>query len=159
MRSVHAQTRIKPSAIVEGRRLQRWQPSIERGAGCVLLTTSFVGSVVAFNGGWDETFQRSWNYQEWTVTPFAVGVGVLLQLLCTLVEWVYAGRRRSLPYLTALVVDAGSSLYGFLQVLYPPLLTALLLVAPLWLAGALAGLCSLTVVVLLAILPEYILVE
>ncbi len=149
----------KASSIIRGERLHQWQPWIERCAGLLLLTASFLGSIVAFNGGWDVTFHGSLSYKDWEFTPFAVAVGVLLQLVCTMIEWVYAGRRRSLPYLTALLVDAGSSLFGFLQVLYPPLLTFLVLFAPMWLAVTLAGLSSLTVVVLLAILPEYILVE
>ncbi|HEX6290232.1 MAG TPA: hypothetical protein VFZ66_13650 [Herpetosiphonaceae bacterium] len=149
----------KASAVFSGETFEAFQPWIERTVGAVLLLTSFVGSVVAFNGGWEATFHRSWDLQRWTIAPLALVVGLAVQLVCTLVEWAYRRRRLSWQYLLALLVDSGATLFAFLPVLYAPIFGSLAGVVPPLLAMGVAYLVSLAVVLVAAIMPEHILVE
>lgn len=149
----------KASALFSGETFEALQPWIERVVGGVLLLASFVGSVVAFNGGWEMTFHTSWDMQRWTISPLAVALGVGVQLVCTLVEWAYRRRRWSWQYLLALAVDIGSTLYAFLPVLYIPIFGSLVGVVPSIVAMGVAYVVSLAVVLVAAIMPEHILVE
>jgi hypothetical protein len=149
----------KASAVFSGDTFEALQPWIERVVGCVLLLASVVGSVVAFNGGWEATFHTSWDYQQWTIAPLALGAGLGIQVVCTLVEWAYRRRRLSWQYLLALLVDSGSTLYAFLPVLYAPIFGSL--AGTLWpmVASGVALMVSLAVVLIAAIMPEHILVD
>ncbi len=149
----------KASAVFRGETFEALQPWIERVVGGVLLLASVVGSVVAFNGGWEATFHTSWDVQRWTIAPLAVSAGLGIQIVCTLVEWAYRRRRLSWQYLLALLVDSGSTLYAFLPVLYAPIFGSL--AGMLWpiVASGVAWIVSLAVVLIAAIMPEHILVD
>jgi hypothetical protein len=149
----------KASAVFNGATFEALQPWIERVVGCVLLLTSFVGSVVTFNGGWESTFHTTWDIERWTISPLAVVLGIGVQVICTLVEWAYRRRRLSWQYLLALMVDGGSTLYAFLPVLYIPIFGSLAGVVHWMVAMGVAYLVSFAVVLVAAIMPEYILVD
>lgn len=149
----------KPSAVFRSATFEAFQPWIERVVGCVLLLASFVGSVVAFNGGWERSFHTSWDPSQWTIAPIALGAGFGVQIACTLVEWAYRRHRLSWQYLLALAVDSGSTLYAFLPVLYIPIVGSLTGIVPAMVAMGVAYLMSLAVVLVAAIMPEHILVE
>jgi hypothetical protein len=149
----------KASAIFRSQTFEALQPWIERVVGGVLLLSSFLGSVVAFNGGWERTFQQSWEPTRWTIAPIAIILGLSVQIGCTLVEWAYHRRRLSWQYLLALLVDSGSTLYAFLPVLYTPIFASISGIVPWIIAAGLAWVVSLAVVLIAAIMPEHILVD
>ena len=138
----------KPSAIFSRADLDRARGPIERLSAWTLLLLSVLGTVVCFSGGWSALFTRP--------TLAAVVGGIAVQAALTAVEWIYGSRRRSAPYLTALVLDASLTATGYEPLARPWLERALAgTSAPELFATAIIG----AVAVLLAAYPESRLVE
>jgi len=74
--------RSKESAIISQAQLRRQRGAIERWTALVVLFASFVGTVVAFNGGWP-------NILALKISIAATLLGVILQVLLTYLEWHY----------------------------------------------------------------------
>lgn len=105
----------KKSAVITQRQLDRSRPYFERYASWALLALSFLGSVVAFHGG-DWAAIRTWQLR----TDAVIG-GVVLQSLCTYVEWSYRHRRFHPLYLFVLALDAGPTAIGYYPIVRGPL--------------------------------------
>ena len=147
--------RRKASAVVNGRDLDRLQGPFERLIGWGLLVLSFVGSVLALNGG-----------ALWPVAIEAIIGGFALQALLTVVEWIWGIRRRGLQWYNgaAILLGTGLTVYGWAAILIPsmtalwgrlPQLVAVDPQAPTVAAWVLLGALAL----LNEVLPEYILVD
>lgn len=95
----------KASAIVGVKTLDQIRPHFERSLALLLIGVSIAGSIIALHGGWAALTAR-WSWA-------AAGAGAGLQIGCTGVEWLYRSRRRSIPYVVALLFDTGTSLAGF----------------------------------------------
>ena len=102
--------KVGESAILDERAMLGWKPGIERFAGVGLILISFISNVAFFNGAW-------WVIPTWQA---AVG-GIMVQAVCTVVEWVWRDNRLTAWYMSAMVVDVGLSIGGFALVLGAPL--------------------------------------
>ncbi len=134
----------KPSAIISGARLSAFQPAFERVIGLLLLALSFAGTMALLNGGWRMPLQ-----------PVGLLAGFAVQLLLTVVQWLYQGNRRSWAYATALAVDTAFSVGGYGPIALLPLLRVLPFGG--WNAPVAWGMIGVGAL-LLALLPERILV-
>jgi hypothetical protein len=148
-------TRRKDTAIINGRSLIKAQTPLEQFVAATLLILSFIGAVLAFNGG-----------KLWPLMWYAVLGGIALQCPVTCVEWIYHPARNGINrwYAIAFVFGAGSTVLGFGPILLPPLVgvfAGLSLPMVYGVPGAtMAG--GIVLVVLSAILemaPESILVD
>lgn len=79
-----------------------------------LVGLSTLGTVAAIDGGWA-------GLAAFTPSLTALGGGIVLQGLCTAVQWLYRRRRWSLPYLLALGFSAGPTAYGYWPIVSAPL--------------------------------------
>lgn len=78
--------RGKESAIISRARLRRQRGAVERNTAYVVLFVSFLGTVVAFAGGWP-AFIASLQSLQPSVAAIAGGIG--LQALLTYLQWHY----------------------------------------------------------------------
>lgn len=138
---------VQSSSIIRSSTIERWQPTLERFIGGALLGLSIAGTVAVFNGGWGQP----------TLAPFVWGVSV--QALTTLVEWMYRRRRWSWQYATALLIDTGFSVGGYVTIAHAPLVRVLDRALPLLAAQVGAGVLLLVAAAFLAYIPERILVS
>lgn len=97
----------KKSAVITQRQIDSSRPYFERYSSWALLALSFLGSVVAFHGG-DWSAIRALQFRTGAVTG-----GLVLQSLCTYVEWSYRHRRFHPLYLFVLALDAGPTAIGY----------------------------------------------
>lgn len=142
--------RSKRSAIVTQSSLNETRAHFERAIGLLLLVLSVAGSVIAFNGGWENI-----RAGHWSVAGILAGAGV--QLACTMIEWFYRTRRSGGQYLIALFVDAGTSVVGFGPIFHDRLAARIPVADDLasWLAWGIIGALAL----LLAFVPESALID
>lgn len=111
-------SRPKPTAIVKGATVDRAAIFMMRYAAVVLLLVSFVGSIVALNGGWDSVM-KSWPRPWEGVNPVAAALGVGLQIWITLIEWHKRHHKLSLLYIFHLAIDTALSFIGFYSLIGP----------------------------------------
>jgi hypothetical protein len=137
--------------------LTTYQGLIKRMAALGIYAVSFAGSLLWGGGGVD-----AWL----SLTPNVAGIigALILQGVCTAVQWTFGGSNWYNPwYVGSVMLSGGSSLAGYWPVIYPWLVGVLLALfdggaiavyAP-WIAGAL-----MVVAMLLAdVLPERILIQ
>ena len=108
----------KDTAIVRGETVDKAAIGIMRYGAIVLLAVSFVGSVVALNGGWQpviDAWPRPWQ----GVNLLAAVVGVGLQSWLTMIQWHRRHNKRSLLYITHLAIDASLTFIGYYPILVP----------------------------------------
>lgn len=84
VRSQPAKTFVvrKESAVILRAQLQRHRGKVERYSAWIVLFVSFVGSVVAFNGGW-------LNVAALKISIAGTLAGLILQIALTYLEWHY----------------------------------------------------------------------
>lgn len=99
-------TSRKPSAIVRRATLNHTRSGVERASALMLLLLSFLGTIVAFHGGWGPVLALHFSLT-------AILGGILLQGFLTWMEWAYGDRRTSLKYLLPLAADTGLTVAGF----------------------------------------------
>jgi hypothetical protein len=132
------------SAIVKRSQLLKIMPWFERSVAMTVLIIGYAGTFAAFNGGWDQPFN-----------PMALIPTILLQSTCTVVQWIYQDDwSRSIWFLVAVLVDIGTNIKGYADLVYSPISTIIPLSnnAAVWITiGILAA--------IVAIIPEKILVE
>lgn len=163
--------RRKETAIVRGTTVDAVAVRLMRFGAIALLAMSFLGTVIAINGGW-EPIIAAWPAPWQGISLLAAVVGLSLQGWITLIEWYQRRRKSGLLYLSHASVDVIFTYMGYAPILAPFFtagLTDMGLVA--WLATfldqepavALVTLLATTIVgilsVILAVLPEQMLVE
>lgn len=151
--------RRKDTAVVRGETVDRAAIGIMRYGAIALLAISFLGSVVALNGGWGPIL-AAWP-QPWRgVNLLAAVVGVGLQIWLTLIEWHKRHNKLSLLYITHLAIDAALTFLGYAPILVPFFTGGFVkLNVEAGLARYAAGALTVVLVVILAKLPEELLVE
>jgi hypothetical protein len=108
----------KPTAILDGETVDRTAIGIMRYGAIALLGISFLGSIVALNGGWPPII-AAWP-QPWRgVNVLAAAVGIGLQSWLTLIQWHKRHNKLSLLYITHLAIDAGLTFLGYYPILVP----------------------------------------
>jgi hypothetical protein len=113
-----AAERRKDTAVIRGETVDKAAIGIMRYGAIVLLAVSFLGSVVALNGGWapiTEAWPRPWQ----GVNLLAAVVGVGLQAWLTMIQWHKRHNKLSLLYITHLTIDATLTFLGFYPILVP----------------------------------------
>lgn len=104
--------RIKESAVISRARLRKQRGAVERWTALVVLFVSFVGTIVALNGGWPSIIALK-------IGPAAVLGGLAIQGLLTYFEWHYYDRR-AISW-GARLVDTAFTAVGYGPLLVPPL--------------------------------------
>lgn len=102
----------KESAVWSHTQLQKQRGKVERYTAWVVLFISFIGSVVAFNGGWPNV----------TALKFSIAGtlgGLVLQLVLTYLEWHYHDKR--LISWGARVIDTITTAIGYGSLVLTPL--------------------------------------
>lgn len=94
----------KGSAIIKRGQLDRSRSKVERISAIVVLIVSFIGSVVAFHGGWGPILSLH-------LSVAAIIGGILAQILLSWAEWAYY-HRRVISY-GARIVDASLTAVGY----------------------------------------------
>jgi hypothetical protein len=112
------QARSKDTAVIRGETVDRAAIGIMRYGALVLLLISFLGSVVALNGGWAPII-NAWPKPWQGVNLLAAIVGVGLQSWLTLIQWHKRHDKLSLLYLTHLAIDATLTFLGYYPILVP----------------------------------------
>lgn len=133
--------RRKPSAVIGRVTMRRQRGAIERATAWIVLFMSFLGTVVAFHGGWIPLIESIAN---WQPNIAAWSFGLALQGVLTFLQWWYYDRK--MIAWIARGIDTWLTALG-----YGPLFLASLmawLVArgienPLYLAWGIIGLVSL----------------
>lgn len=99
----------KDSAVFTRDDIHRSRSTVERAIAWVILFLSFVGSMVAFGGGWVAvvTFKPS---------LAGLGAGFVLQLVLTWLQWAYP-ERKSLAW-TSRGIDAATTAAGYGPLFY-----------------------------------------
>lgn len=100
----------KQSAIVSRAQLARSRGTIEKILAYGVLFLSFLGTVVAFHGGW----ARILNLQ---ISLGAIAAGLLAQLVLTFLQWAYKHNR--LLCWGSRLVDAGLTAGGYGSIFVP----------------------------------------
>jgi hypothetical protein len=125
------------------------QPSFERAVAIFLLLLSWFGTLLWSGGGW-----AAWS----VLRPYlpGLGLGVMIQIICTAVQWIYGDRWGSAWYLAAVAASSGTTVAGY----FPLLVLALPAFGLADHTGAWWGLLVLTIVagLLIDIFPERILI-
>jgi len=125
------------------------QPTVERGVAIFLLILSWLGTLLWGGGGWE-----AWS----VIQPYPPGLtlGLVLQGICTGIQWVYSNRWGSLWYLGSVLASTSSTVAGYfpLVLLGLPLLGYQPTGTAWWVTLGLTIIAGL----LLDILPERILV-
>jgi hypothetical protein len=75
----------KPSAMFRRASIERSRTGVERISAWGVLLLSVFGTVIAFHGGWDAFLEQR--------NPTAIGIGVVLQIGLTYVQWAYYRHR------------------------------------------------------------------
>lgn len=104
----------KSPAIIRTETVEEVARHTIRWTSLVVLLTSYVGAIMAFNGRWP----TSWQFWH-EVSPIAIIAGIVLQSFCTLMEWANRMHRSNPKYLGPLLIDIGSSYVGFAPLLVP----------------------------------------
>lgn len=160
--------RRKAYAMLPGSDVDRFAIRVIRGGAWALLFISFLGSMVALNGGWTPILAafpnwaalRTWeNYGVFNGWALLLGFGI--QFWITIVEWHFRHQRVSLWYLVHLGIGSFLSYLGFRDILVPFFTggVAQLTGADTIIALALAHCITLGIGIALDILPEQILVD
>lgn len=131
----------KASAVVGRATLRRQRGSVERATAWIVLFMSFLGTIVAFHGGWTPLIESVVAMQP-NIAAWLFGFG--LQLLLTFLQWYYYDNR--IVAWTARGFDTWFTAVG-----YGPLFLASLMVflagrgieSPLYLAWGIIGIASL----------------
>lgn len=114
----------KPTAIVSGDCAERAANGVIRYTSIIVLVTSFVGTIVAINGRWPNTWQF-WTAGFWSqVSLLALVGGCAIQGLCTLFEWGFRRRRLDPRYFVPFLIDMAATYVGFGIILVGPFTTA-----------------------------------
>lgn len=102
----------KDSAVFKRATIRKRRGKVERGAAWIILVLSFVGSMVAFGGGWGKVV---------TLSPSLAGLGAgfLLQAVLTWLQWAYPDDWR-LSW-TSRGIDAATTAAGYGPLFYAPL--------------------------------------
>lgn len=135
---------VKQSAVVTREQLKRQRGSVERWSAWVVLFVSFLGSVVAFHGGWAPLIASLGTLQ---LNVSAWIAGLALQALMTFFEWHYFDR----PLIAwgARVVDAATTALAYGPILFwlglADALAARHVPDPVYAAWFVVGLVSLAV--------------
>jgi hypothetical protein len=142
------ETKRKHSAIVRGATLDRMRPGFERLVGVGLLSLSFAGSVLAFNGGWGASI--NW---------LGVTAGISTQVLVTVIEWLYRHQRLSWQYGGVLLIDIGTTIVGFSPLILLPIVSLLTAIGAVEYTGIIGWGVIVLASILLAAVPERILID
>jgi hypothetical protein len=110
--------RRKDTAVIRGETVDKAAIGIMRYGAIVLLAVSFVGSVVALNGGWAPIIE-AWPKPWLGVSVLAAVVGIGLQAWLTMIQWHKRHNKLSLLYITHLTIDATLTFLGFYPILVP----------------------------------------
>ncbi len=110
----------KTPAIIRAETVEEVARHTVRWTSLGVLALSFIGAIMAFNGGWPD----SWYVWE-DINALALMAGVTLQGFCTLMEWANRKRRWTPHYLGPLTLDVGSTYIGFAPILVPVFLRGL----------------------------------
>lgn len=94
----------KQSAIVSRAQLARARGPVERATAWIVLVVSFIGTIVAFHGGWAPILALQFSAS-------AVLGGFLLQSLLTWLQWAYHHNR--LLCWGSRIIDATLTAYGY----------------------------------------------
>ncbi len=121
------------STVVHIRKIEKTRPWFERLLGVIILLVSFIGSIFAVNGGWDQTWVSSdaiaGAMQYVAPVPFTSSalllnvpmtlIAIGLQSFLTYTQIIYRGR--NWRYILSLLVDMILTTLGFYDVAIPPL--------------------------------------
>lgn len=135
--SVRSQpVRSKQSAVVTRAQIERQRGAVERVLAFVVLLLSFLGTVVAFHGGWGPVLA-------FQISVAATGGGIALQIVLTWLQWSY----RHVPLLrwSSIAVDTALTALGYGPLVVPWLgvqLAARGVGGSLYVAWAIVGLAS-----------------
>ena len=111
--------RNKPTAIINQDTAEWAAIHTIRWSSIGVLVASFVGTIVALNGGVPQ-LPVSGLLKFWTwVSPIAVLGGVIIQGLCTTLEWGFRKRRSDPRYFVPLIFDFGGTYLGYAPLLVP----------------------------------------
>jgi hypothetical protein len=155
MNNVHSRpykSRASDTAIVDSDTVERVAAHTVRWTSLGVLIVSYIGTTLALNGGVPELpISQLIKLWPW-VSPLAAAGALVIQGLCTVLEWGYRKHRSDPRYFVPLLFDIGGTYMG-----YAPLLVALFAagLARAGMAGALAGFLGHIGVVLLAVLAAY----
>lgn len=133
----------KESAVISRARLRRQRGAVERWTAWVVLFLSFLGTVVAFAGGWPALIE---SLRTWQPSAAAILGGLGLQGLLTYLEWHYFDR--PLIAWTARGFDTALTAVGWGPLFAPWLIAQLTTRAtpePFYVAWAILGLVALAV--------------
>jgi hypothetical protein len=110
--------RRKDTALIRGETVDKAAVGIMRYGAIALLAMSFLGSVVALNGGWQPIIE-AWPKPWLGVSVLAAVVGVGLQSWLTMIQWHKRHNKLSLLYITHLTIDATLTFLGYYPILVP----------------------------------------
>lgn len=138
----YTRPRASKSAVISRRSLERTGPWFERVVALILLIGSYAGTMIWCSGGTPITWP-------------GIGAGLVIQSLCTYVEWTYRARwRSSIWFWIAIVADVGSTMAGYGLLIYDSI-QALVPNASGIAVWSIIGLIS----AMIAIIPETILID
>ena len=145
----------KSTAIIREQTVNEAARHTVRWTSLAVLSGSFVGTIMAFNGGWPTSWQL------WTQVSFlAIIAGILVQAFCTLMQWANRNERHSPKYLAPVAIDIAATYVGYAMLLIPIFQTALRnAMLPEDVASILAHAGVVIVAIWAAVYPEQNLVE
>jgi hypothetical protein len=171
------QTIVMETAIIDGTALDNTEPLFLRAGAILLLVRSFVWSMIGFSGSWYNVFipldkAAPWFAGGWINSPglfwsgymihihiLAIVAGLVVQGICTYVQYLYRHRKEAWPYRLALLFDVMPDFWATWTFLGMLLISYFLGVLSFW------AIMPIVVVVLFlptflgAVVPEQILVK
>lgn len=154
------QRAVKTSRVIKQSRIRGSDRILEWTAVFILWLGSTAGNVAAFNGGFDATFNQSWQPQTWTVGWHALIGGCVWQIVWQWVQFANCHNPRGWKYRLALVNTFVPNCYTFgipLVIFFgrPLLATGL----PFWPTIVATGVASAMILLGVDILQEKMLID
>jgi hypothetical protein len=151
-------SRSIPSSItIKGASIDKTEGVFRLVVALLILVVSFSSSIIAFNGGGAGTLVYADTVtspvslripaSEYAIQfqPGAVMLGVIVQLLCTYIQWLHRKRKYTWWYRGALAADVGPSFYTSWSI-FGDKLWSIFALLPWWITGIVGLLCCIPIV-------------
>jgi hypothetical protein len=135
------ESKRKASAVVGRATLRKQRGTVERATAWIVLFMSFLGTIVAFHGGWDVLIDSVVNRQP-NIAAWLFGFG--LQLFLTFLQWYYYDNR--IVAWSARGFDTWFTAVGYGPLFLAPLMAFLVargIESPLYFTWGMIGIASL----------------
>lgn len=106
--------KARSSHVVTAEQMNKAEPWLRRGIAALLWLFSYFGNVLMFVGGWSHL---GWN----DLTAKAVGIGLVYQAVCTIVQFICCKHWYNPLYLLALTASAAPAFVGYYPIIVEPL--------------------------------------